>query len=150
MEVILLEKIRKLGALGEKVRVRSGYARNYLIPQGKAVYATSENLLAFEKRRIELEKLAAEKHEKALLRQKSLQDLPVINIKVKASEEGKLFGSVGTREIVEAVSEVGVTIEKREIQLPEGALRTVGEYELLIDLENDIVATIKVSITPEA
>ncbi len=149
MEVILLEKMRNLGALGEKVKVKPGYARNFLIPQGKAVYATKDNLVKFEQRRAELEKLAAEKMQGAVARQKALTDLPPIVITAKAGEEGKLFGSIGTRDIADAIEKAGVTVEKREISLPEGTLRTVGEYELHIELEADITAVVKINIVGE-
>ncbi len=149
VEVILLEKMRNLGALGEKVKVKSGFARNYLIPQGKAVYATKENLTKFEQRRTELEKLAIERQEKAIVRQKALQALPTITIAAKAGEEGKLFGSIGTRDIAHAITEAGVEIEKREIRLSEGVLRLVGEYEIAVELEGDITAIVKVKVVSE-
>src|SRR5580704_3306480 len=123
MEVILLEKMRNLGALGDKVKVKPGFARNFLIPQGKAVYATKDNLAKFELRRAELEKLAAEKQQKAIARQQAINALSVITIPAKAGDEGKLFGSIGTRDIVEAINKSGVAVEKREIRLPEGTLR---------------------------
>jgi len=149
VDVILLEKIRNLGVLGEKVKVKPGFARNFLIPKGKAVYATKENVAKFEARRAELEKAAAERQQKALERQQILNAAPVITIPVKAGEEGKLFGSVGTRDIAEAMEKAGIAVEKREIRLPEGPIRTAGEYEILIDLEGDIVATVKVNIVGE-
>lgn len=149
MEVILLEKMRNLGALGDKVRVKPGFARNYLIPQGKAVYANKENLAKFELRRAELEKIAQEKYQQALVRQQAINQLGVITIKAKAGEEGKLFGSIGTRDIMEALHALGADIEKREICLPEGTLRTLGEHEILIELEGDVAATIKLNIEAE-
>ena len=149
MEVILLEKIRNLGMLGDKVKVKPGFARNFLIPQGKAVYATKGNIVKFEQRRAELEKAAAEKHQKALERQQTLNALPPITITMKAGDEGKLFGSVGTRDIMAAISKSGMTIEKREIRLPEGSLRMVGVYDIEIELDSDVTATIKVNITGE-
>lgn len=149
MEVILLEKIRNLGVLGEKVKVKSGFARNFLIPQGKAVYATKENLAKFEQRRAELEKLAADRHEKALARHAKLMGLGAITITAKAGDEGKLFGSIGVRDIVEAVKKAGVEVQKREVNLPEGTLRAVGEYEIAIELDSDLIANIKLVINPE-
>lgn len=149
MEVILLEKIRSLGVLGDKVKVKAGFARNFLIPQGKAVYANKDNVAKFEQRRAELEKAAAEKHAKALERQAEINALAPIVIAVKASEEGKLFGSVGTRDIMDVLSKTGVVIEKREIRLPEGTLRTTGEYEVTVELESDVTAAIKLHITAE-
>lgn len=150
MEVILLEKIRNLGVLGDKVKVRSGYARNFLIPQGKAVYATKDNIEKFEQRRAELERKASEKLAQVIVRQEALSKLAPITLKVKAGEEGKLFGSIGTREIVDALREQGIEIEKREIRLSEGALRKVGEYEISIELESDITALIKLNIVAES
>lgn len=150
MEVILLEKMRNLGALGEKVKVKPGFARNFLIPQGKAVYATKDNLLKFEQRRRELENLANERHDKALARQQAINALSVITISAKAGDEGKLFGSIGTRDIVEALENAGVKVEKREIRLPAGALRQTGEYEITLELESDVAAILKVNITPES
>lgn len=150
MEVILLEKIRNLGALGDKVKVKPGFARNYLIPQAKAVYATENNIAKFEQRRAELEKSAAEKYQHALQRQAAINNLAVITMTAKAGEEGKLFGSIGTRDIAVAVTNAGVTIEKREVQLSEGALRMLGEYEIVIELESDVTANIKVKIIAES
>ena len=150
MQVILLEKMRNLGALGDTVTVKSGFARNFLVPQGKAVYASKDNIAKFEVRRAELEKAAAEKHQQALNHQKALQDLGVITLVAKAGEEGKLFGSIGTRDIADALIKAGADIEKRDVRLPEGTLRALGEYEVTIDLDSDVVATIKLNIVPEA
>lgn len=149
MEVILLEKIRNLGALGDRVKVKRGYGRNYLIPQSKAVYATEDNILKFEKRRAELEKIQASKQEEASVRQRSLEALATVTIAAKAGEEGKLFGSIGTRDIAEALTKAGVNVEKREIRLPAGALRMTGEYEIAIELHSDVTATIKLVIVAE-
>lgn len=150
MEVILLEKMRNLGALGDTVNVKAGFARNYLIPQAKAVYATKENRAKFEKRRAELEKLAQDKHQKAVERQQLITAMKPLTITAKAGEEGKLFGSVGTRDIAEALEKAGISVEKREVRLPQGALRSVGEYEIHIELESDVTATVKINIVPEA
>lgn len=150
MQVILLEKMRNLGALGDTVKVKPGYARNFLIPQGKAVYATKENIVKFEQRRAGLEKAAAEKLNQAVSRQQSLLALPVVTITAKAGEEGKLFGSIGTRDIAEAITHAGVAVEKREVQLSEGALRLLGEYEITIELESDVTAVVKLNIVGEA
>lgn len=149
MEVILLEKVRNLGALGDKVKVKSGFARNYLVPQGKAVYANEANLDKFEKRRAELEKIAAERHEKAVARQARLNALTGVTITMKAGEEGKLFGSVGVRDITEALNRCGAEVEKREVRLAEGTLRMVGDYDISIELDSDITATVKVKIVGE-
>jgi len=149
VEVILLEKIRNLGALGDKVKVKPGFARNFLVPQGKAVYANKGNLAKFEARRAELEKKAAENHEKALARQATLNALPAVSIAVKAGDEGKLFGSIGTRDITEALNKAGANIEKREIRLSSGSIRMVGEYDVIIELDSDVTAIVKVNITSE-
>lgn len=149
MEVILLEKMRNLGALGDKVAVKAGFARNYLVPQGKAVYATAANVAKFEQRRAELEKKAAERLKAATERQQAINALPPIVIVAKAGEEGKLFGSVGTRDLVDAIHAAGADIEKREICLPEGALRQTGDYEVMIELDSDVTALLKVKITSE-
>lgn len=149
MEVILLEKMRNLGALGDKVKVKPGFARNYLIPQGKAVYANADNLAKFEARRAELEARAKERHDKAMVRQQQIQGLGVITIAAKAGDEGKLFGSIGTRDIADAITKKGCDVEKREVQLSEGALRMTGEYDIAIDLESDVVATVKLNIVGE-
>ncbi len=149
MEVILLEKMRNLGALGDQVKVKSGYARNYLVPQGKAVYATKTNIAKFEQRRAELEKMAAERSKQALERQQAINALPVITLAAKAGDEGKLFGSIGTRDIAEAISASGVLVEKREIRMSEGALRMTGEYEIVVELESDIIATVKLNVVGE-
>jgi large subunit ribosomal protein L9 len=149
VEVILLEKMRHLGALGDKVKVKAGYARNYLIPQGKACYATNENVAKFEKRRSELEKLAQEKSMLAQERQAAINALPVMTLGAKASEEGKLFGSIGPRDIALAIKKAGIEVEKREVRLTEGPLRLVGEYDIAIELEGDLTATVKVNVVGE-
>ena len=150
MEIILLEKIRNLGALGDKVHVKSGYGRNFLIPTGKAVYATAASIKKFEERRSELEKIAAEHVAAAEARKKSIEDLGTIEIVVKAGEEGKLFGSIGTRDIADAITAAGAEVGKHEIDLPTGALRHVGEYDLVIELHSDVVANVKVNVTSPA
>lgn len=148
MEVILLEKVQNLGELGDKVNVKPGYGRNYLVPSGKATPATPANVAAFEQRRAELEKAQAEKLGAAESRAEQLRDATV-TIKAKAGTEGKLYGSVGTREIAEAVSATGVALEKHEVLLPEGALRETGEHEIALHLHSDIDVTIKVVVEAE-
>ena len=148
MEVILLEKIRNLGELGERVRVRPGYARNYLLPQGKAVPATPENVAAFEARRRELEEAAARALAEAEARREALAG-QVIEIAARVGGEGKLFGSVGAPDIVEAAGARGLKLERREIRLPQGPLRQVGEHEVAVQLHPDVEATIVVRIVPE-
>jgi large subunit ribosomal protein L9 len=149
VEVILLERVRNLGALGAKVKVKPGYGRNYLVPEGKAVYATPENVKKFEARRAELEKLEAEHLAAATARQATLVALGAITIPSKAGEEGKLFGSVGTRDIAEAITKAGVEIAKSEIHLPMGAIRQTGEYDIEIELHSDIETMVKIIIVPE-
>ncbi len=149
MEVILLTKIENLGDLGEKVKVRPGYARNFLIPSGKAKFATAENLAEFEARRAELEKLAADSLTTAQARKAEL-DGSTITITAKTSgEEGKIFGSVGTVDIANALNEAGKHVEKKEIRLPSGAFRHVGEYQVDIHLHTDVNATINLEIVGE-
>jgi len=148
MEVILLEKIANLGNLGDKVAVKAGYARNFLLPFGKATPATAENVAAFEARRAELEKLAAEKKAEADARAAQLAELTV-TIAANAGEEGKLFGSIGTRDIADAVTAAGVAIEKSEVRLPEGPIRVTGEYDIELQLHTDVEVTIKLAVVAE-
>lgn len=150
MDVILLEKVQNLGNLGDKVSVRPGYGRNYLIPQGKAASATPGNLAKFEARRAELEKTAAENLAAAQAREQALRALSSVAIMSKAGDEGKLFGSVGTADIAEALAKAGVKVEKHEIRMPNGPLRTLGEHEVAIHLHTDINVAVKIVITPEA
>jgi large subunit ribosomal protein L9 len=148
MEVILLEKIDSLGGLGDKVRVRPGYARNYLLPQGKAKFATPENIAEFEARRAELERAAAEALAAAETRRESLTGM-VIEMTAKAGGEGKLFGSIGASDIADAVTARGVEVEKREVRLPEGPLRQAGEYEIQLHLHADVDADIRIIVIGE-
>lgn len=148
MEVILLEKVANLGNLGDKVNIKGGYARNFLLPQGKATAATAANVEAFEARRAELEKQAAEKKAEADARAAKLADLTV-TIAANSGDEGKLFGSIGTRDIAEAVSAAGVELDKSEVRLPNGALRSVGEYDVEVHLHTDVEATVKVVVVAE-
>ncbi|SIS48066.1 50S ribosomal protein L9 [Neptunomonas antarctica] len=145
MEVILLEKMGKLGSLGDKVSVKSGFCRNYLFPQGKAVRATADNVTKFEARRAELEKTAAEKVDAANARAEALSGL-VVTIASKAGDEGKLFGSIGTRDIAEALAAAGQVVDKSEVRLPEGALRHTGEFEVALHLHADVNTTVTVAI----
>jgi len=148
MEVILLEKVGKLGGVGDKVNVKSGFGRNYLLPQGKAVSATAENLEEFETRRAELEKAAANKKESAEIRARELEELTV-TIAAKAGDEGRLFGSVGARDIAEAITAAGVGVTKAEVKLPEGTLRELGEFEIDLQLHVDVIQVVKVVIEAE-
>ena len=148
MEVILLTKVDNLGDLGEKVKVRPGYARNFLIPSGKAKFATAENLAEFEARRAELEKLAADSLAEAEARKAEL-DGAKISITAKEVGEGKLFGSVGMVDIVNALNEAGKKVEKKEVRLPDGAFHHAGEYQVDIHLHTDVNATINLEIIGE-
>jgi large subunit ribosomal protein L9 len=148
MEVILLQKIENLGDLGDKVTVKSGYGRNFLVPSGRAIPATQENLDAFEARRAELEKEAADALAGAEERKAKIEALS-ITIPVKAGEEGKLFGSVGTADIADAVNAAGVELERKEIRLPEGPFHILGDFEVQIHLHSDVDTTLKLSIVPE-
>lgn len=149
MEVILLDKIGRLGGLGDKVKVRNGYARNYLLPLKKAVMATKENLAKFEAERAQYEAKIAAELKAAQDRADKLAQLAKLEIPAMAGDEGKLFGSVGTRDIAEAASKAGVEISKSEVRLPEGVLRTVGDFEIEVQLHADVKATVIVSIVPE-
>lgn len=148
MEVILLEKVRNLGTLGEKVRVKPGYGRNFLIPGGKAVPATKQNIEKFEARRAELEKTQAEILAKSVARAEAMNGL-VVTIAQKAGAEGKLYGSVGTVDISEAVTAKGIELARQEIRLPEGPFRNIGEHEVEIHLHTDVNVKIRINIVPE-
>ncbi len=145
MEVILLEKIANLGNLGDKVNVKAGYGRNYLLPQGKATAATAENVAAFEARRAELEAAAAAKKASAESRAAQLAELEV-TITAVAGDEGKLFGSVGTHDIAEALTAAGVEVCKSEVRLPNGTIRQVGEFDINVHLHTDVEATVKLVV----
>ncbi len=150
MQVILLETIKNLGDLGAVVDVRSGYGRNFLIPQGKALPATKNNLAEVEERRAELEKQAAELLSAAEARAEKLAEAS-ITVGAKSGDEGKLFGSVGTNNIADAISEqTGVQVEKAEVKLPLGAIRQTGEYEIDLSLHADVTVTIKLTVVPQA
>jgi len=148
MNVILMERIGNLGDLGDEVAVKPGFARNFLIPQGKAVRATDDNRAVFEERRAELERLANERMSEAQERAGRLEGL-ALTIVVKAGDEGKLYGSVGTQDIADAVAAKGLEIEKSEVKLPEGTIRELGEYELDLQLHSDVSVTIQVAVVPE-
>jgi large subunit ribosomal protein L9 len=148
MEVILLEKIHKLGDLGQQVRVKPGYGRNYLIPNGKAIPATEANIARFETRRAELERAQQDSQARAVARAAALADLNV-TIARRAASEGKLYGSVGTVDIADAVKATGNELLKQEVRLPEGPFRTLGEHKVDLQLHADVVVTITVTIVPE-
>jgi large subunit ribosomal protein L9 len=149
MEVILLENIGNLGGLGDRVDVKAGFGRNYLIPKGKAVSATRDNVAHFETRRAELEAAAAEKVAAAETRAEAINALELISISHTAGEEGRLFGSVGTRDIAEAVAAAGCEVDKAEVRLPEGALRELGEYEIAIQVHGEVSAMVAIAVIPE-
>ncbi|MBP3985443.1 50S ribosomal protein L9 [Pseudoxanthomonas helianthi] len=149
MELILLQKVTNLGVLGDKVKVKPGYGRNYLVPQGKAVPATEANIAAFEAKRAEYEAKAKAAHDEAEARKAKLEGASV-TIKANASTEGKLFGSVGPRDIAEAFTAAGLPLEKSEVVLGEGAFRNVGEYEVIAKLHADVETTLKVVVEAEA
>lgn len=148
MEVILLEKVGKLGALGDRVTVKGGYARNFLLPQGRAVLANEANVAEFEARRAELEKAAADALAAAQARAQGLDGVNIA-LTAKAGDEGKLFGSIGTRDIAEAASAQGLTLDKSEVRLPEGPLRAVGEHAVQVQLHAEVFATVTVAVTGE-
>ena len=148
MEVILLEKIANLGALGDRVTVKAGYGRNYLIPKAKAVAATADNIEAFEARRAELEKEAAQILSAAEARATAVAALE-LTISANAGEEGKLFGSVGARDIAQAAADAGVELDRSEIRLPDGPVREVGEYAIEVGLHPEVETSLKVIVVPE-
>jgi large subunit ribosomal protein L9 len=148
MEVILLDNIANLGGLGDKVSVKAGYGRNYLVPQGFALPATRANIEEFEKRRAELEKHAAERLAAAEARKAAI-DGKSVTISRKAGDEGKLFGSVGTADIAEALTAAGTEVDKSEVRLPEGVFRATGVYDIAIHLHADVDATVTINVVAE-
>ena len=149
MDIILLEKVANLGDLGSVVSVRPGFGRNYLIPQGKAKMATAQNVADFEQRRAELEQAAQDALAAAEARREQLQEM-VLTIPAKTGGEGKLFGSVSNIEVAEAINAAGVAVERREIRMPEGPLRQIGEYEVGVHLHTDVDATVKVLVVEDS
>lgn len=148
MEVILLDKVGKLGTVGDKVSVKSGFGRNFLIPQGKAVPATTANVAEFEARRADLEAAAAEKKAAAEKRAAELDGLKVV-IQVVAGDEGRLFGSIGARDIADAITAAGVEVTKAEVKLPEGTLREVGEFDIDVQLHVEVTQAVQLIIEAE-
>jgi len=148
MNIILLERIVNLGDLGDEVAVKSGFARNFLIPKGKAVRASKENRAVFEARRAELERVAQERLGEAQARAAKLAGVAV-TISAKAGDEGKLYGSVGTHDIAEALVAQGADVAKSEIRMPGGVIRVVGEYQIDVHLHTDVNVAIKVVVVPE-
>ena len=148
MEVILLEKVTNLGNLGDRVKVRAGYGRNYLIPSGKATPATEEQIRLFEERRAALEQAAAGALGIAQARAETLAGM-VVTVRSKAGEEGRLFGSVGTSDIAEAITAKGIEVKRSEVRLPEGSFRQTGEYVVELQLHSDVDVEITLVIEPE-
>ncbi|MEC7106954.1 MAG: 50S ribosomal protein L9 [Pseudomonadota bacterium] len=148
MNVILLERVNNLGDLGDEVSVKPGFARNFLIPNSKAVQANKANREYFEERRAELEKAANEKLTQAQTRAEGLADT-VVTIMVKSGEEGRLYGSVGTQDIADALERDGKTVERSEVRMPEGVIRSLGEYEIALQLHSDVTVQIQVAVVEE-
>ncbi|MCP4387690.1 MAG: 50S ribosomal protein L9 [Gammaproteobacteria bacterium] len=149
MEVILMENIENLGSIGDKVNVKAGFARNYLVPHGKAKMATAENLAEFEARRAELEKAAAEAKTTAETRKQAIEALDTIEIAARVGSEGKLFGSIGVADVCDAIEALGGDVQKSEVRMPEGALRMTGEHMVDIHLYTDIDTQVTVNIIGE-
>ncbi|MDR5898007.1 50S ribosomal protein L9 [Halomonas vilamensis] len=148
MEVILLDKIGKLGSLGDKVTVKPGYGRNYLVPYGLAVPATKENIAAFDAQRAELEAQAAERKAEAEARAEQLNDIE-LSLVSKAGDEGKLFGSIGPRDLADAISSAGIEVAKSEVRMPEGPIRQTGEYDIALHLHAEVDAAVRVVVVAE-
>lgn len=148
MEIILLQKVANLGNIGDRVKVKSGYGRNFLLPQGKATLATPDNVAKFEARRAEFEKQAREELESAQARAKQLEGF-TLTLTAKAGGEGKLFGSIGTSDIAEACRKAGHEIERAEVRLPNGPIRQAGEHTVQVLLHTDLVFDLPVVIKPE-
>ncbi|MBV1951472.1 MAG: 50S ribosomal protein L9 [Cycloclasticus sp.] len=148
MDVILLEKVANLGNLGDRVSVKSGFGRNFLVPNGKAVLATADRIEEFEKRRAELEKAA---EERLVAAQKKAEAVAALSLSIvhQAGEEGKLFGSVGLSDIIKACAAEGVELDKLEVKLSEGSIRQVGEYEIPVHLHTDVVSSLKLAVVAE-
>jgi large subunit ribosomal protein L9 len=148
MDVILLQKVANLGNIGDRVKVRSGFGRNYLLPEGKATLATPENIARFEARRAELERLAREHLTSAEERAAALKDY-TLTIHAKVGTEGKLFGSIGTADIAEACNRAGFKVERSEVRLPSGPLRMLGEHTISLHLHADVDVPLHVTLVPE-
>lgn len=149
MEIILQDTVANLGKLGDKVNVKAGYARNFLFPQQKAVPANKANLEAFEARRADLEAKQAANLAAAQERGTALEALEAVVISSKSGDEGKLFGSIGTRDIADAITAAGVPVVKSEVRLPEGALRNIGTYEIAVSVHSDVSAVVTIEVVGE-
>jgi large subunit ribosomal protein L9 len=148
MDVILLDNIGKLGGLGDQVTVKPGYGRNYLVPYGLAVPATKDNIEAFQAQRAELEAQAAERKAEAEARAEQLNDIE-LSLVSKAGDEGKLFGSIGPRDLAEAISSAGLEVSKSEVRMPQGPIRQTGEYDIDLHLHAEVDATVRVVVVAE-
>lgn len=148
MQIVLLERVKNLGHLGDVVNVKPGFARNYLIPYGKAVSATKDNMQQFEQRRAELEAKAKQMHDEAEKRAEKLQDW-VLEISKKASEEGRLYGSVAEADVAKAIQDKGVTVNKKEVQMPEGPIRYTGDHTVHLHFHSDVIVDLSVSVQSE-
>ena len=148
MELILLQKVANLGNIGDRVKVKSGYGRNFLLPQGKATVATADNIAKFEARRAELEKAAQDELKSAQARAAKLENFK-LSLSAKAGGEGKLFGSIGTSDISEALNKAGHKIERAEVRLPQGPIRQAGEHTVQLHLHTDVTIDLPVVIVPE-
>jgi large subunit ribosomal protein L9 len=148
MEIILLEKVANLGNIGDRVEVNPGYGRNFLLPKGKATLATSANITVFEARRAELELKQAQELAAAQERMEQLQAM-TLRVAAKAGSEGKLFGSLGTMDIVEACAAAGVIVERKQVRLPNGPIRTVGEHVIDLHLHSDVNVSIRLNVVAE-
>ena len=149
MQIILMEKVVNLGQLGDVVKVKDGYARNFLIPQGKAKRATQNNIAAFEARRAELEAAEAARLAAAQAQAAAMTDM-VVTVNQKAGVDGKLFGSVTNADIAEALTKAGQAVEKMNVRMPDGPLKTLGEHAVTVALHQDVVVEVKVVVAPEA
>ena len=149
MEIMLLENIHKLGRIGERVKVKSGFARNYLLPQGKALIVNEKNIIALEARRAELEKLSEQVREKSKLRAQAIEALGKITVLARVSSEDKLYGSVSVLDIVQAFVKAGITVEKKEVCMPEGPIHHLGEYKIDLQFEGDVVVPVDVQVVSE-
>ncbi|MCK0713741.1 50S ribosomal protein L9 [Chromohalobacter sarecensis] len=148
MDVILLDKIGKLGNLGDQVAVKAGYGRNYLVPYGLAVPATKENVAAFEAQRAELEAQAIERKSEAEARAEQLADIE-LSLVAKAGDEGKLFGSIGPRDLADALTQAGLDVLKSEVRMPEGPIRRTGEYDITLQLHAEVTTSVRIVIVAE-
>ncbi|MES2822198.1 MAG: 50S ribosomal protein L9 [Pseudomonadota bacterium] len=148
MDIILLDKVGRLGSIGDKVSVKAGYGRNFLLPQGKAVAANAKNVADFETRRAGLEAAAAGKIAEATARAEKLAELTV-TIAANAGDEGRLFGSIGTRDIAEAITAAGVAVAKSEVRMPSGVLREVGQYDINVQLHAEVTQAVKLVVVAE-